>query len=158
MTRTNMKEYPSKSVWTSFNRQRISLTVFFHWWIKLSWLENLTLVKLSMFVCHSFLGFLVARIIFASVIAKFFINMAFATIYVFSTELFPTVVRYCCIGFFLSVRLRGHNRAVDLQFDRLQVEKKNSSPIRCAHLWNIFQYEKRNFVSPSSHVIFWLVI
>ena len=67
-----------------------------------------------MFVCHSFLGFLVARIIFASVIAKFFINMAFATIYVFSTELFPTVVRYCCIGFFLSVRLRGHNRAVDL--------------------------------------------
>ena len=114
MTRTNMKEDPSKSVWTSFNRQRISLTVFFHWWIKLAWLENLTLVKLSMFVCHSFLGFLVARIIFASVIAKFFINMAFATIYVFSTELFPTVVRYCCIGFFLSVRLRGHNRAVDL--------------------------------------------
>lgn len=43
-------------------------------------------------------GFLVARIIFASVIAKFFINMAFATIYVFSTELFPTVVRNLGVG------------------------------------------------------------
>jgi len=43
-------------------------------------------------------GFLVARIIFATVIAKFFINMAFATIYVFSTELFPTVVRNVGVG------------------------------------------------------------
>ena len=29
---------------------------------------------------------------------------------------------------------------------------KNISLVRCAHLWNIFQHEKRNFVSPRSHV------
>ena len=29
---------------------------------------------------------------------------------------------------------------------------KNISLVRCAHLWNIFQHSKRNFVSPRSHV------
>ena len=30
---------------------------------------------------------------------------------------------------------------------------KNISLVRCAHSWNIFQHSKRNFVSPSGHVI-----
>ena len=40
-------------------------------------------------------GFLVANIIMAQGVAKFFINMSFSSIYVFSNELFPTVIRYC---------------------------------------------------------------
>ena len=40
-------------------------------------------------------GFLVANIIMAQGVAKFFINMSFSSIYVFSSELFPTVIRYC---------------------------------------------------------------
>ena len=40
-------------------------------------------------------GFLVANIIMAQGAAKFFINMSFSSIYVFSNELFPTVIRYC---------------------------------------------------------------
>lgn len=39
-------------------------------------------------------GFLVANIIMAQGFAKFFINMAFSAIYVYSSELFPTVIRY----------------------------------------------------------------
>ena len=39
-------------------------------------------------------GFLVANIIMAQGVAKFFINMSFSSIYVFSNELFPTVIRY----------------------------------------------------------------
>ena len=31
--------------------------------------------------------------------------------------------------------------------------KKNISLVRCAHLRNIFQHSKRNFVSPQGHVI-----
>ena len=34
---------------------------------------------------------------------------------------------------------------------------KNISLVRCAHSRNIFQHEKRNFVSPSGHVIFYLL-
>ena len=30
---------------------------------------------------------------------------------------------------------------------------KNISLVRCTHSWNIFQHSKRNFVSPSGHVI-----
>ena len=33
---------------------------------------------------------------------------------------------------------------------------KNISRVRCAHSWNIFWHEKRNFVSPSDHVMFYL--
>ena len=31
---------------------------------------------------------------------------------------------------------------------------KNISPICCAHLCNIFQQSKRNFVSPSGHILY----
>ena len=31
--------------------------------------------------------------------------------------------------------------------------EKNISLVRSAHSWNIFQYSKRNFVSPRGHVI-----
>ena len=34
---------------------------------------------------------------------------------------------------------------------------KNISLVRCTHSWNIFQHEKINFVSPSDHVIFFLL-
>lgn len=37
---------------------------------------------------------MVANIIMAQVVAKFFINMSFSSIYVYSSELFPTVIRY----------------------------------------------------------------
>jgi len=43
-------------------------------------------------------GFLVANIIMAQGIAKFFINMAFSSIYVYSCELFPTVIRNIGMG------------------------------------------------------------
>ena len=68
--------------------------------------------------------------------------MAFATIYVFSTELFPTVVRYCCIGFFLSVRLRGHNRAVDL-FIYFKSRRKIVHPFEFAALTCEIFFNKR---------------
>ena len=31
--------------------------------------------------------------------------------------------------------------------------EKNISLVHCSHSWNIFQHSKRNFVSPSGHVI-----
>ena len=34
---------------------------------------------------------------------------------------------------------------------------KNISRVSAANEWNIFQHEKRNFVSPSDHVIFFLL-
>ena len=34
---------------------------------------------------------------------------------------------------------------------------KHISLVRCAHSWNAFQHEKRNFVSPSGRVIFYLL-
>ena len=34
---------------------------------------------------------------------------------------------------------------------------KDFSLVRCAHSRNIFQHKKRNFVSPSGHVIFYLL-
>ena len=34
---------------------------------------------------------------------------------------------------------------------------KNISRVSAANEWNIFQHEKRNFVSPSDHVIFYLL-
>ena len=37
---------------------------------------------------------MVANIVMAQGFAKFFINMAYSSIYVYSSELFPTVVRY----------------------------------------------------------------
>lgn len=43
-------------------------------------------------------GFLVANIIMAQGLAKFFINMAFSAIYVYSSELFPTVIRNIGMG------------------------------------------------------------
>lgn len=43
-------------------------------------------------------GFLVANIIMAQGVAKFFINMSFSSIYVFSNELFPTVIRNIGMG------------------------------------------------------------
>ena len=39
-----------------------------------------------------------ANIIMAQGFAKFFINMAFSSIYVYTCELFPTVLRYCQIS------------------------------------------------------------
>ena len=49
------------------------------------------------FITISNSGFMVANIIMAQCVAKFFINMAFSSIYVYSAELFPTVVRYRCV-------------------------------------------------------------
>ena len=48
-----------------------------------------------------------ANIIMAQGFAKFFINMAFSSIYVYSSELFPTVVRYQCdiVSHFLQIPL-----------------------------------------------------
>lgn len=43
---------------------------------------------------------MVANIIMAQGVAKFFINMSFSSIYVYSSELFPTVVRYFFISNF----------------------------------------------------------
>ncbi|XP_078358937.1 organic cation transporter protein-like [Oculina patagonica] len=43
-------------------------------------------------------GFMVANIIMAQGFAKFFINMAFSAIYLYSCELFPTVVRTIGMG------------------------------------------------------------
>ncbi|XP_068710266.1 organic cation transporter protein-like [Montipora foliosa] len=43
-------------------------------------------------------GFLVANIIMAQGVAKFFISMAFSSIYVYSCELFPTVIRNIGMG------------------------------------------------------------
>lgn len=43
-------------------------------------------------------GFMVANIVMAQGFAKFFINMAFSAIYVYSGELFPTVVRNIGMG------------------------------------------------------------
>ncbi|KAJ7392479.1 hypothetical protein OS493_012145 [Desmophyllum pertusum] len=43
-------------------------------------------------------GFMVANIIMAQGIAKFFINMSFSSIYVYSSELFPTVIRNIGMG------------------------------------------------------------
>lgn len=43
-------------------------------------------------------GFMVANIIMAQGVAKFFINMSFSSIYVYSSELFPTVVRNVGMG------------------------------------------------------------
>ena len=37
---------------------------------------------------------MVANIVMAQGFSKFFINMAYSSIYVYSSELFPTVVRY----------------------------------------------------------------
>nr|XP_058973447.1 organic cation transporter protein-like [Pocillopora verrucosa] len=43
-------------------------------------------------------GFMLANIIMAQGVAKFFINMSFSSIYVYSSELFPTVVRNVGMG------------------------------------------------------------
>lgn len=43
-------------------------------------------------------GFMVANIIMSQVVAKFFINMSFSSIYVYSSELFPTVIRSLGVG------------------------------------------------------------
>ncbi|KAL9983938.1 hypothetical protein ACROYT_G006187 [Oculina patagonica] len=43
-------------------------------------------------------GFMVANIIMAQGFAKFFINMAYSSIYVYSSELFPTVIRNIGMG------------------------------------------------------------
>ena len=40
---------------------------------------------------------------------------------------------------------------------RVIYHSSNISLVRCAHSWNIFQHEKRNFVSPSGHVMFYLL-
>ena len=51
---------------------------------------------------------------------------------------------------------RGYYMAARRYEISLQV-LKNISLVCCAHSWNIFQHEKRNFVSPSGHVMFYLL-
>ena len=47
----------------------------------------------SSFPFRSFVGMLIGKIIFSMIFAKIFITIAFDLAYVYSAELFPTVVR-----------------------------------------------------------------
>lgn len=60
---------------------------------------------------------MVANIIMAQVVAKFFINMSFSSIYVYSSELFPTVIRYPSIYRFFNAVLEHSVRSLFPHFN-----------------------------------------
>lgn len=71
------------------------------WHLFQTWIVKLNYNCWQLCVClFSILGILAGKIIFSLCIAKFFIVFAFDGFYVYSAELFPTVVRYLCARIF----------------------------------------------------------
>ena len=71
------------------------------WHLFQTWIIKLNYNCWQLCVClFSILGILAGKIIFSLCIAKFFIVFAFDGFYVYSAELFPTVVRYLCAHIF----------------------------------------------------------
>lgn len=71
------------------------------WYLSQTWIVKLNYNCWQLCVClFSILGILAGKIIFSLCIAKFFIVFAFDGFYVYSAELFPTVVRYLCARIF----------------------------------------------------------
>ena len=65
----------------------------------------------------------------------------------------PCIKEVCNVQLWIN---RGYYMAARRYKISLRV-LNNISLVRCAHSWNIFQHEKRNFVSPRGHVMFYLL-
>ena len=87
---------------------------------------------------------MLANIIMAQGVAKFFINMSFSSIYVYSSELFPTVVRYFFISNFSALchfpkarNKRNHTHCFILSNLNMDLPP-SCPPTQLFHLFRVF--------------------
>ena len=90
---------------------------------------------------------MVANIIMAQGVAKFFINMSFSSIYVYSSELFPTVVRYFFISNFSALchfpkarNKRNHTHCFVLSNLNMDLPP-SCPPTQLFHLFRVFFHD-----------------